>query len=173
MKKLFFLATFALAAITAQAQGFVGGTFGLQNTSSNASVTKAALGIELGRQLSPNWAIAAGVNYAANYREGDFQASNFQIAPFARYTAANMGSVSLFFDGGFRMNWATTAGVKENHTNFGWGMGISPGLALRASRHVTFAANLGFVGYEKMDGREHVGVSLDTKDVRFSVYFNF
>lgn len=173
MKKILLLTTFALVGLVAQAQGFVGGSMKLQNqTTKNNTITKASIGVEMGRHINHNWALCAGIGYGTNSMNSDLVSSEFEIAPFARYTAARWGAVSLYFDGGVKMNWETTYRGNEE-TNFSWGMGVSPGLALNLSRRVTFVTNFGFVGYNYAENNEVIGFNFDTSNVRFGFHFNF
>lgn len=173
MKKLFFLAAFAVASFSVQAESFIGGKLGLQTQKTNdARLTTATLGVEAGHHINRNWALCAGIGYTIADLENGASKSTFELAPFARYTAARWGAVSLFFDGGVKMNWETHKNKYET-TEFSWGMGISPGLAVQMSRRVTFVTNFGFVGYQGSENTDAVGFNFDTNNLRFGFHFTF
>ena len=107
MKKIILSALVAVCAMTANAQAWFGGSVGFSMTDGdNYNETQTDFGIkpEIGYTLNENWDVAVGLGFGSITNQGgvkDNNATEFTIAPYARYTFAKSGIASFFVDGGF------------------------------------------------------------------------
>ena len=178
MKKIFMIAVMAVAAVSANAQWYVGGAFGLDFTKASKDAdaqTTLSIAPEVGYNINDKWAVGAQVGFAmANnlaeekitytYYEGmaiptgitqsnDGTGTAFFIAPYARYTFAKSGIVSFFVDGG--VGFATANydidNPNEKYSESGsiFNIGLRPGIAIKASDKVSLVATTGYFGYMK------------------------
>ena len=96
------------------------------------------------------------------------------MAPYARYTYAKLGPVSLFLDG--KVSYTT---VKDSYNELG--VNIVPGVAFAASDKVSFVAKLGDgLGWNQAKAKgsdeknNKFGIDFDTLTaLQFGLYYNF
>lgn len=127
MKKILMVAVMAVAAVSANAQWYVGGQLGLDFNKANKDADSQmtfSIAPEVGYNINENWAVGAQVGFSmanklkeggniiydpygiitgyTGYTEATYDATgtSFFIAPYARYTFAKSGNVSFFVDGG-------------------------------------------------------------------------
>ena len=198
MKKILLMLLVAAFSLTAGAQVYVGGEVGFwRNSDDNHTTFK--LKPEIGYNLSDKWALGIGIGYNHDYygtgehefagitAEGNQKVNGFSVTPYARYSFAKFGPVSLFLDGGFGINTYKvkyTVGVNghsESETSdaqTGWQIGIQPGVKVNLAKNVDFIARTGFLGYRDADdqycqfGENGFGFDL-SNSLSFGLYFNF
>lgn len=151
MKKIVLSVIVALIAITANAQVYVGGTFGVgsdkvETEGTEVKNTTFKILPEVGYELNEDWSVGTVVGYEYN-KSGDVKTNTFTIAPYARYFFLNSDVVRLFADGGFGFS---TSKTKGNDALNSWNIGIKPGIAIKLSDHFCLVAKYGFLGYSKM-----------------------
>lgn len=105
MKKIVLSVIVALIAITANAQVYVGGTFGVgsdkvETEGTEVRNTTFKILPEVGYELSEDWSVGTVVGYEYN-KSGDVKTNTFTIVPYARYFFLSSNVVRLFADGGF------------------------------------------------------------------------
>ena len=133
---------------------------------------------ELGYQLNDQWAVGATLGYqkgavdigSANFNQ-NVTTEVFTISPYARYFAFDWDQVSLFFDGGLSFG-----SYKDMGTYFG--LGVSPGVAVKLTDEISFVTHIGFLGFENFSpdggGKSSSIFGLDFKNsCSFGVYYNF
>lgn len=130
MKKIVLSVIVALIAITANAQVYVGGTFGVgsdkvETEGTEVKNTTFKILPEVGYELNEDWSVGTVVGYEYN-KSGDVKTNTFTIAPYARYFFLNSDVVRLFADGGFGFS---TSKTKGNDALNSWNIGIKPGIA--------------------------------------------
>lgn len=180
MKKLLILIVALVAAMNVNAQWYVGGSVGFGSAKNGGGDSETTYKIlpEIGYNLNDQWAIGVGFGY----RKGtcDFGYYNFSmgtteyyaVCPYARYTFWKSGIVNTFIDGGVGFE-----SVKDTGSYFY--AGLTPGIAVKASDHISFVTRVGFIGFEsfspKGDGESSnaFGVNLDGYDILFGVYYTF
>ena len=108
MKKLATLAIMLIAAISASAQLYIGGSFGL-NRDMSENQTEFSILPEIGCNLNKTWAVGAAFGYQHMYNDG-ISSNIGVINPYARYTWFRTGNklISLFVDGGVDMSFGAT-----------------------------------------------------------------
>lgn len=89
MKKIVLSIIVALIAITANAQVYVGGTFGVgsdkvETEGTEVKNTTFKILPEVGYELNEDWSVGTVVGYEYN-KSGDVKTNTFTIAPYARY----------------------------------------------------------------------------------------
>lgn len=100
MKKIVLSIIVALIAITANAQVYVGGTFGVgsdkvETEGTEVKNTTFKILPEIGYELNEDWSVGTVVGYEYN-KSGDVKTNTFTIAPYARYFFLNSDVVRLF-----------------------------------------------------------------------------
>ena len=180
MKKIFMTLVAAFAAMSMNAQVYIGGSFAFEAWSSqknagDQSETVFKIMPEIGYNLNDEWAIGTVIGYQSNKFSGvnGISESAFTIAPYARYTFSKLGKVNLFVDGGLGFTSASKADWTELQ------VGFKPGLAVNLTDNLSFVSHIGFIGYDLLnpDGDDNnismFGLSLDATDVTFGLYYSF
>lgn len=185
MKKILMTMVAAFAAVSMNAQVYVGGSFAFEAWSSqkmagDKSETVFKLMPEIGYNLTDEWAIGTVIGYQSDKFNGvKFgnvnvpSESAFSIAPYARYTFSKLGKVNLFVDGGLSFTSASKADWTE------LAIGFMPGLAVNLTENLSFVSHVGFIGWDQLnpDGDDNniskFGLSLDATDITFGLYYNF
>lgn len=146
MKKLFMVAAMAVAALTANAQVWIGGNLGVSSTSiedTDKSITKFSVQPEVGYSLSDKWDVALALGY--KYSNEDVKTNTFYIQPYARYTFYRKGQFYAFCDGYLQYSTTDKSGSRDNLNTFG--VGLTPGLGYDLTKHVTLVAHVGDLSY--------------------------
>ena len=180
MKKIVLTMVAAFAALSMNAQIYVGGSVAIEAWSSqkqagDKSETAFKLLPEIGYNLTDEWAIGTVIGYQSDKFKGvnGSSESAFTIAPYARYTFSKLGKVNLFVDGGVGFTSASKADWTE------LSIGFKPGLAVNPTDNLSFVSHLGFIGYDQYnpDGDDNnismFGLRLDATDITFGLYYNF
>ena len=180
MKKIVLTMMAAMVAVVMDAQIYVGGSVAFEAWSSqklagDKSETVFKIMPEIGYNLNSDWAIGTVIGYQSDKFNGvnGVSESAFTIAPYARYTFANLGKVNLFVDGGLDFTSASKADWNEI------AVGFKPGLAVNLTDNLSFVSHIGFIGWDQLnpDGDDNniskFGVSLDGTDITFGLYYSF
>ena len=180
MKKIFMTLVAAFAAVSMNAQVYIGGSFAFEAWSSqklagDKSETVFKIMPEIGYNLNEEWAIGTVIGYQSDKFNGvnGISESAFAIAPYARYTFSDLGKVKFFVDGGFGFISAS----KQDWTELE--VGFKPGLAVSLTDNLSFVSHIGFIGYDLLnpDGDDNniskFGLSLDASDISFGLYYSF
>lgn len=184
MKKLILSLVVAMTSIAASAQVYVGGEVGFwRNYDDNK--TTFSINPHIGYTLDEDWALGLGIGYTHDYMKGA-AVNSFQVEPYARYTFAKFGNVSLFLDGGFGFETGKydTDGAESQNA---WYVGIRPGVKVSLTDELDFVAHCGFLGYRNADdhydvvsdrgyssfGQDGFGFDVDGNSLTFGLYYNF
>lgn len=180
MKKILMTMVAAFAAVSMNAQVYVGGSFAFEAWSSqklagDKSETVFKIMPEIGYNINNEWAIGTVIGYQNDKFNGvnGVSESAFTIAPYARYTFSKLGKVNLFVDGGVGFTSASKADWTELE------VGFKPGLAVNLTDNLSFVSHIGFIGYDLLnpDGDDNnismFGLSLDATDITFGLYYSF
>jgi len=182
MKKFLLTLLVAVAATTANAQWYVGGSVGIGSVKVKGGDSESTYKIlpEVGYNLSDSWAVGVALGYmkgAASFGNGllDFdqnvKTKAFAVSPYARYTFLKSNLLNVFVDGSVGF-----ASYKDYGNNFE--IGLRPGVALNLNKSVSLVAHFGFVGYNtfspKGEGKSSNSFGLDWSGATstFGVYFN-
>lgn len=165
-----------VATLAANAQIYVGGSLGFESNKADKdadATTSFSIKPEVGYNLSENFAVGIQLGYASEEQSKDVTVSQFEIAPYARYTFAKAGAVSFFADGGIQF---ISRGSDAKGSKFG--IGVRPGVKFAASEKVDVIAKLGYLGYEKYNddwngGASNLGLNIDNTNLELGVFFNF
>ena len=177
MKKIFLTLMVMVAAVAANAQVWVGGSFGFwANSDAEYSETKRILNIspEVGYDLSENWSVALVLEYSSFKAEGFNVMDGFAVAPYVRYNVVKSGNFKLFFDGGFEIG--TVGGGDEDYST--WNVGIKPGVSYSLSEKFSIVGHMGFLGYQDADkeiaNAIQRGFGFDfSNEMTFGIYYAF
>ena len=174
MKKFVLSLLVALMGVTASAQVYVGGGVGFwRNMDDNQTVFSIAP--EVGYNLNESWDLGIQFGYGYAYTDGT-KMNLLEANPYARYTFAKFGAVSLFAD--------ITAGVqsykvKGSDSQTGWQAGVKPGVRVNLAKNIDFVAHCGFLGYRDADntaiayGTNGFGFNLDANNLVFGINYRF
>ena len=180
MKKILMTMVAAFAAVSMQAQVYIGGSFAIEAWSSqknagDKSETVFKIMPEIGYNLNDQWAIGTVVGYQNDKWNGvdGLSESAFTVAPYVRYTYTKVGKVSLFVDGGADFTSASKADWTEIS------VGLKPGLAVSLTDNLSFVSHIGFLGWNQFnpDGDDNsinkIGLDFDATNITFGLYYNF
>ena len=173
MKKLVLTLALVFGMLTASAQFFVGGRFGLTYNNANDG-TEFTLAPEFGYAFNDAWTVAGMIGYTYNDSKllgSKITTNSFYIAPYARWTFFTKDFLSLLVDGGFGISTSKRKG--ESSVN-GFEIGFRPGIAFNLTDEFSLVAHCGFLGYrDKYNGSSVSGLSLTGNDLSVSLYYKF
>ncbi|MBR6375710.1 MAG: hypothetical protein IKR91_05720 [Alloprevotella sp.] len=171
MKKFFLTLALVVVATAANAQVWIGGEIGAWRDY-KANITEFTLRPEVGYNLDSKWSLGLAFGYQHEYL--NHQAINtVEINPYARFSYAKFGPVSLFLDGGFAFG---VSKVKDVGDGKNWEVGIKPGFAITLNQKFGFVSHVGFLGWRDHEygvADNGFGFKLSGYDVTFGVYYNF
>ena len=174
MKKFVLSLLVALMGVTASAQVYVGGGVGFWRDA-DANTTDFTIAPEVGYNLDANWDLGIQFGYGYAYIDGA-KVSALEVNPYAGYTFAKFGAVSLFAE--------ITAGVqsykiKGLDSQTGWQAGVKPGVRVNLAKNIDFVAHCGFLGYRDADntaiayGTNGFGFNLNGNNLVFGINYRF
>ena len=179
MKKIMMTLAAVAVAATMNAQVYVGGTLGFSsdkdNTDGAESTTHFSIKPEVGYNLDENMAVGITLGFTSDKAGSADAVTEFEIAPYARYTFAKLDMVNFFVDG--EVSYKT---VKDTYNKFG--IHIKPGVAVNVNDKVSFVAKLGTDGlgwtntsYKGVSEYKNnkFGLDLSTLGLEFGMYYNF
>lgn len=148
MKKFFALALFAVMALTASAQFYMGGTLNAWRDN-NDKKTLVTIEPEIGYDFSEKLAVGGTLDWDYVHRSGS-NTNKFSINPYVRYTFVEFGPVGLFVDGtaGVGFGKTTYKGGGSSDTAVMWQAGFRPGIKIEICDHVNIESHIGFLGYK-------------------------
>ena len=168
MKKLFLTLALAFIGIfTANAQVWLGGS---ANATINKNVTNFAVAPEIGYSFTGTpWTIAVAANYTFD-KQKDIENAYHGIilSPYVRYSICNIEKFAFFMD-------LTGDFAVKGYGDFGYRVGLQPGIAWMATKHWTAAFRFAFLGYNKCNyyGAEGFRMNFATSAPCFGLYYNF
>lgn len=171
MKKIAFLLLLACAAVTVNAQLYVGGGLSFWNND-DADVTTFLIAPEVGYNLNSQWAVGAELAFGKN----SLKTTAYGISPYARYSYYESGMVRLFLDGTVGILSAKPDG---GDSSTGFQVGVQPGIALKLNDRFSLVSKIGFLGYRDDYGfdesfnRQGFGLDFSSLDVSLGVYVSF
>ena len=178
MKKILMMAAFAMAAVTANAQSWIGGNLGYSVTDQDHGTKTHYLSIspEVGFNITDKWAFAVNLDYEmarAKQQNGLEWGTVHEITvnPYARYTFAKSGIASFFVDGGIRVGAQKIKDVDDADAIYGFG--FQPGVALQISKKVCLVTKLGALGYRHSDDTDQFGFNVNNEAITFGAYYAF
>ena len=173
MKKIVMTIMAVVAAVSVNAQVYVGGGVGVANASDdNDDVTVFKFVPEVGYTFNDDWAAGVAFGWEGSTKGG---AKTFSVNPYARFTVVKGKVVSAFIDGGVGYEHTYNAGFDIDE----FSVGLKPGVAVNLSDHVSFVTHIGFIGYNNEKNNKTNtklntwGVDLDGRNIVFGLYFNF
>ena len=170
MKKIVLALALVGGTLAADAQVYLGGKLGLWSTKDKE--TNVMLAPEIGYKLNKDFSLGTSINYSLNDPKGDNNnTSIFEFNPYLRYTACHVGAVSFIFDGALGFNWASAEA--KSGSDFGWSVGVRPGISVDLNRNWNFVASFGELGYSKRNEVEQYGYRFSTTNVNLGFYYNF
>ncbi len=167
MKKVFLTLVLAFAGIfAANAQVWIGGS---TNATINDNVINFTVAPEIGYSFTnSHWTIATGANYTFDKLGSKDATHGLLLSPYVRYSICNIEKFALFMD--------LTGDFDVLSDEFGYRVGLQPGIAWMATKHWTAAFRFGFIGYNKCAHYGAEGFRLDylgTTGPTFGLYYNF
>lgn len=147
MKKLFLTLALALGMFAANAQVWIGGS---TSAFVNENYTKFAIAPEVGYCFTDSpWCIAIGANYTFAQSKALTPDHGLILSPYVRYslcTIKNNEGVDKF-----AMFLDLTGDFDVISKDFGYRVGLQPGIAWMATKHWTAAFRFAFIGYNHCD----------------------
>lgn len=175
MKKIVFALVMCACSMAANAQMWVGGSFGLdvsKQKEGDASVL-FTLSPEFGYNITDKWAVAGALEIAASNAAG--KPFVFAINPFARYSFARVGIANFFVDGGINFGLESTKVLNDRNCNGLVGFGVRPGVKLELNKHLALEAKTGYLGYRYRGSNEtHTfGLGVNNEQLSFGLVYEF
>ena len=184
MKKILMTMVAAFAAVSMNAQVYVGGELGFTSSKVNGGDSKTSFKIlpEIGYNLDDAMSIGIVLGYEQGNATQSFEtyavndkAKSFIINPYLRYNVVKAGNVSFFGDLSVLYKNYNNDGAKANT----FGVGLKPGIAVALSDKFSFVSHIGFLGWQQTkpdaDGaKASSSIGLDLKNnLTFGLYYNF
>ncbi|NDV60752.1 outer membrane beta-barrel protein [Bacteroides sp. 519] len=174
MKKIILLLFVVCAAMTVNAQLYVGGSLGFWNDD-DADVTSYSIIPEVGYNLNQKWSIGAELGYT--HLEASSEIDVFSIAPYARLSCYETGIVRLFLDGGFGF---ASYKLNDADSETGFEIGIKPGIAVKLNDKFSLVSKFGFLGYRDQymtaagkDAGNGFGLDFSPSSITFGLQVTF
>lgn len=182
MNKIFTLLVLAVAAMSASAQCYLGGSFGfVRDATENRS--DFTIAPEIGYSINDKWSVGGTIQYDYTYYQGA-TVNLFGLNPYARYTFCRVADDKLgfFVDGGFGF------GVGSYKAGKGWNsesistynVGFKPGISYSFNKHCSVVAHIGFFGYQggndeaKQFGyNDKFSFDFSSMNLNFGFYYSF
>ena len=194
-RKLYCILMFLmLYGFTANAQVYVGGTFGFTSRKDVNGVSKSNFTIvpEVGFRLNEKFSIGMNLGYRKRgvTDDGSFSYTcdkyvSFGIAPYIRYNLYQYSKIRVFTDGVASLWHVKYKGLQNAGAETGndidgnrYTIGIRPGIAFDATDHFSFLAKIGWIGYSstKMDGYKATNtwnINADTDNLAIGFLYHF
>ncbi len=185
MKKILMTMVAAFAAVSMNAQVYVGGELGFTSSKVNGGDSKTSFKIlpEIGYNLDETMSLGIVLGYEQGNATESFEAyavndkaKSFIINPYLRYNVLKAGNVTFFGDlSVLYKNQDEDRGYKVNT----FGVGLKPGIAVALSDKFSFVSHIGFLGWQQSkadsDGaKASSSIGLDLKNnLTFGLYYNF
>lgn len=162
MKKVLFAIAALATCMTASAQLWIGGNFnfGTNSVKDGDATTSWGIAPSVGYALDDK--IEVGLTFGIDgTKTGDAKSTNFQIAPFARYTFLSAGDFSMFGQAKVAYNYNKVG--DDGTSNFG--VAIQPGIKYAVSDNFSFVALLGqglyFTSYSDGNTKSRFGINFN------------
>lgn len=170
MKKILMMAAFVMAAVTANAQSWVGGNLGY-NYNDGTEAHALSISPEVGFNINDKWAFAVNLDYTMNKVKNGLTVHEFTVNPYARYTFAKSGMASFFVDGGIEVGAQKIKDVDDAEAIYGFG--FQPGVALQVSKKVCLVTKLGSLGFRHAGDVNRMGFNVNNEAITFGAYYAF
>ena len=183
MKKFMMTLVVLCAALSVNAQVYLGGTLGVASVGTENGNDETSFKIlpEIGYNFNKRWAVGTTIGYEkgsfsmlnSNFTNADVK--GFTFSPYARYTFVNSKHVSVFMDMGVDF----VSGEAGNTDFTAFAVGIKPGVAVNFDKHWSFVTKVGFLGYEEINpegpnNNTHAfGFDVNGNNLTFGLYYKF
>ena len=168
MKKLFITIAFVAAAFFAQAQLFVGGSLGFDNTKdpldgSAEKITTISVIPTVGYMFADNMGVGADLGMTFEKKKdgnGDSKTTDFVIAPYFRYVFAEIDNFKFYGDLKLDLKFGTIKKDGFDDVNASTvGFGVVPGMSYDLTDNISMVATLnvlrlGYTQNKKDDNKE-------------------
>lgn len=170
MKKIVVFLFVVMAALSAKAQIYAGGTLGFWHSDDQVEKTLFTIAPEVGYNFNKKWAIGGTLTFSSA-KFDDAKTTGLAIAPYARYSYYKNKIVRLFVDGGFGFSSVK----QEDNDVSGFEVGFKPGIAIKLNNKFSLIAKCGFLGYrdDYMIGENGSGLALSSEDLSFGFHYEF
>lgn len=178
MKRIFFIVIVALCAISAEAQVYVGGTFGISvetNKADDESHTNSVYSIspEVGYQINKVWSVGVSVGASYTVVGGGDDVTMWGVSPYVRAIYARAGAVDFFAEGAFSYEKAKNDYLSVD----GWGIGLRPGILVNLSKRLQLVGRTVLFKYSSTGDKPYkvkqTGFTLGGNNVEVGVQYNF
>lgn len=176
MKKYLIMALFAIVALSANAQFYVGGSLELGTSTTKVgdadgvSTTIFGIAPEFGYNITDVFAIGTEASFGTSKTE-DAKATNiWGIAPYVRANFADLGShVKLFADVFFDYEWASKGDADWD----GFEVGLRPGINVALNDHWGLIGKMTLFSYSKFEETKVTTFKFQPTSIKLGVVYNF
>ena len=177
MKKIVVFLFVVMAALTAKAQVYVGGSISLWHDDDDDATT-FMLAPEVGSELTEKWSVGAELMLSHSKQKvgehGDkLKWTGFAFAPYARYTFFENKILRAFIDGCIGVS---TQKYKGGDSTAGFELGVKPGLAIKLTDHFSLVTKYGFLGYRDdymLGAGNGYGFNFSSEDLSIGFHYTF
>lgn len=176
MKKILLMAFFAVAAVGANAQVYLGGSLNLGTTNvkegdlDGVSTTTFSITPEIGYNITDAFAIGAEVGFGTSKTEDHKARNKWTVAPYVRYSFAELGNnVKLFADVFFAYNWLSQGDADWD----GFEVGLRPGINVALNDKWSLVGKMTLFSYSKYDELKTTTFAFQPSEVSLGVVYNF
>lgn len=180
MKKLFAIALFAVMALTASAQLYVGGTLNAWRDNKDKK-TLFTIEPEISYDFSEEFGIGGSIEWDYIHRSGS-NTNKFSINPYVCYTFIEIGPVEFFVEGLIGVGFGKTSysGATTSPTAITWKAGFRPGIEIEICDHVNIETHIGFLGYKGVNNAGRTqdyengwGLRFSSEDISIGACYKF
>lgn len=179
MKKILMTMVAALAAVSMNAQVYLGGGIGFRGKSYDGETTTIfSIKPEVGFTLNESSAIGLGIGFGMTGKNNT-KMTVFGVNPYYRFNFLRTDKVNLFIDGSFNFEYQKGDGkANKEYKETAWSLGVRPGVAFNVNDKISFVSTVGFLGYsaaKPKDGKTTsvYGLNLDASTLNFGLFYNF
>lgn len=176
MKKILLIAAMAVMTLTASAQVYVAGSFGLGVSSvkvgdgDSKSTTVFSLSPEIGYSFNETWAVGAELGFGTSKTDDVDAITSWGVSPYVRCTFAELASgVNVFAEAYYAHVWYSQDKVDWN----GWGLGVRPGVSVSLGSNWSLVGKMVLFEYSKFDETKTTTFQIAPSEVSLGVCYNF
>lgn len=176
MKKIILGAICALTALAADAQVFVGGTFGVatEKTSVSDRLTTFTLAPTVGYTFSDR--VTAGIEFAYDYADqSSISVNAINLGPYFRYSFFEHDGFSIFGEAGVYYTYSKTSGAELDNDYDASGVSVilRPGVAYSFNSNWQILAKSNLFSFQSADGETATGFAINPSNVSLGVAYYF
>ena len=174
MKKFVLTAVIAALSASAGAQVYIGGGIRFWDNNDDKRTT-ISFTPEVGYRASKRFAFGAQLGYEYSKENGS-RSNIYSATPYLRHYLYTSNGLEIFWNAMLEFCYIDPS---KGRSGYCLGIGASPGISYKLSRHFSVSAYLGFIGYRHRERevphpRHEPGLGLSfSNDLSFNFHYHF